>query len=93
MCVVVFLLLPSSIFLIYMIHVVLLCDVQSVAATFHQTSGQILICFLKITRKCRPHVMVCLNLVHNKAEEGELLGNDGDVSFSLFWSRDDFRGF
>lgn len=65
-------------------------------AAISPTSGQNFDFIFKLHKNnCRPHVMVCLNLVHNKAEE-ELLENDGSVSlfffFFFFWS-DYFREF
>lgn len=49
-----------------MIHVVLLCDVR-VRRQFHPRVVEF--DFILNYMSCRPHVMVCLNLVHNKAEE------------------------
>lgn len=50
---------------------------------------------------CRPHVMVCLNLVHNEAEEEFSLLEMTEAFFEVFFLlflfcflvRDDFRGF
>lgn len=41
---------------------------------------------------CRPHVMVCLNLVHNKAEE-EFSLLEMTAAFLSLLVRDNFREF